>query len=75
MIEIAPRISVDSSVRFGRPVIRDTRVPVDVVVGKIAGGMSVDEVAADYGIAREDVLSALSYAARTVAEEHVRAVS
>jgi uncharacterized protein (DUF433 family) len=75
MREIAPRIEVDESVRFGRPVIAGTRVPADLVVGKLAGGMTVDEVAAEYGLAHEDVLAALAYAAQTLAEERVRAVS
>ncbi len=72
MREIAPRIVVDSDVRFGKPVIRGTRVPVDLVVGKVAGGMPIDDVAVEYEIAREDVLAALAYAAKTVAEEQVR---
>lgn len=74
MAEIAPRITVDERVRFGRPVIRDTRVPVDLVVAKLAGGMAAEEVAREYGIDREDVLAALAYAARTLSEEQVRAV-
>ena len=37
MKEIAPRIVVDEQVRFGKPVIEGTRVPVDLVVGKLAG--------------------------------------
>ena len=74
MTEIAPRIVVDESIRFGRPVIRGTRVPVDVVVGKLAAGMTIEEVGAEYGLTREDVLAALAYAARAVAEEQVRAV-
>ena len=32
MTEIAPRITVDEKVRFGKPVIAGTRVPVDLVV-------------------------------------------
>jgi uncharacterized protein (DUF433 family) len=74
MVEVAPRIAVDETVRFGRPVIQGTRVPVDTVVGKLAGGMSVDEVADEYGIEREDVRAALSYAAEIVGTERVRAV-
>lgn len=74
MTEIAPRIVVDEKVRFGRPVIQGTRVPVDLVVGKLAGGMSIEETCEEYELAREDVLAALAYAARTVADEQVRAV-
>lgn len=74
MREIAPRIVVDERVRFGRPVIQGTRVPVELVVGKLASGMTVDDVADEYGLTREDVFAALAYAARTVADEHVRAI-
>jgi len=44
-MEIAPRISVDERVRFGRPVITGTRVPVDLVLGKLAGGLTFGEMA------------------------------
>ncbi len=74
MTEIAPRIEVDEAIRFGKPVIKGSRVPVDLVLGKVAGGMPVDEVAAEYGIDREDVLAALRYAADAVSGERVRAV-
>jgi uncharacterized protein (DUF433 family) len=46
-----------------------------VLVGKVAGGMAVDEVAAEYQVTREDVLAALSYATRRLEEEQVRAIS
>ncbi len=74
MREIAPRIIVDPEVRFGRPIIQGTRVPVDVLVGKVAGGMPINEVADEFGVAREDVLAALSYAAKLVSDEQIRAV-
>jgi uncharacterized protein (DUF433 family) len=73
-MRIADRIVIDEKVRFGRPVIEGTRVPVELVVGKIAGGMSIDQVAEEYGLSREDVQAALSYAARLVAEEEIRAI-
>ena len=75
MTEIAPRVVVDGSVRFGRPVIKGTRVPVDLVVSKLAHGMTNDEVCEEYGLQREDVLAALSYAARQLSEEQIRAVN
>lgn len=72
-MEIAPRIVVDPTVRFGKPVIEGTRVPVDLVIAKLAGGMTAEAVATEYGLQREDVLAALAYAARTVASEEIRA--
>jgi uncharacterized protein (DUF433 family) len=55
--------------------IEGTRVPVDVVLGKLAAGMTTEAVAEEYGLTRDDVLAALAYAAHTVALEEVRAVS
>ncbi|HHT9105539.1 MAG TPA: DUF433 domain-containing protein [Candidatus Wujingus californicus] len=74
-MEIAPRISVDEKVRFGKPVITGTRVPVDLILGKLAGGMTYEEVMVEYEITREDILAALDYAAKTLASEEIRAVS
>lgn len=73
-MEIAPRISVDENVRFGKPVIKGTRVPVDLILGRLAGGMTYEEVMAEYEITREDILAALDYAAKTLASEEIRAV-
>jgi len=32
-MDIAPRITIDKKVRFGKPVIKGTRVPVDLIIG------------------------------------------
>jgi len=74
-VEIAPRISVSEKVRFGKPVITGTRVPVDLILGKLAGGMTYEEVMVEYEITREDILAALDYAAKTLASEEIRAVN
>ncbi|HKY31007.1 MAG TPA: DUF433 domain-containing protein [Candidatus Polarisedimenticolia bacterium] len=66
MVEIAPRIVIDETIQSGKPVIRGTRVPVDLVVAKLGGGMTVEEVMAEYQLSREDVLATLSYAARSI---------
>lgn len=73
-MEIAPRISVNERVRFGKPVIAGTRVPVDLVLGKLAGGMTYEEVIAEYEITREDILAVLGYAARILSTEEIRLV-
>jgi uncharacterized protein (DUF433 family) len=65
------RIVVDPGIVHGQPVVQGTRVPVAVVVGSLAGGMAFEEVEAEYGITRDDVLACLDYAARSVSEERV----
>lgn len=74
-MEIALRIGVDEKVRFGKPVITGTRVPVDLILGKLAGGMTYEKVMVEYEITREDILAALDYAAKTLASEEIRAVN
>lgn len=64
-------ITVDPKVRFGKPVIDGTRVPVDMVVGKIAGGMTVEEVMDEYNLTKQQVMAALRYAAELVAQEEI----
>ena len=65
------RIVIDPKVRHGKPVIKDTRVSVDVILGSLAGGMSVDEVTEEYGITRDDVLAAIEYAAKLISTEEI----
>ena len=71
-IEIANRITVDEQVRFGKPVIQGTRVPISVVVGQAAAGLTHDQIAQEYGIGVEDVRAALEYAQAVLEQETVR---
>lgn len=58
------RISVDPEVVHGKPVIRGTRVTVQVILELLAAGESMDEVLGEYDeLTRDDVLAALEYAA------------
>ncbi len=71
MKRVAPHISINPDVRFGKPVIEGTRVPVEVIVGKVAAGMTTDQVAREYEVTPEQVRAALQYAATVVASEEL----
>ena len=61
------RIEVNRDICSGKPVIRGTRIMVRNVLGMIAGGYTVDRVLEAYpDLARDDVISALEYAAWVV---------
>lgn len=75
MQELFPGIVVDPTIRSGKPVIKGTRVPVDILVGKVAGGMTINEVAEEYGVSSDAVRAALGYAAKRVAEENIYATN
>ena len=66
------KIVIDPEIRHGKPVIRGTRVPVDIILGSIAGGMSIEEVAKEYGIKKEDVLAAIEYAAKLMVQQKTK---
>ena len=63
------RISINPAVCHGRPVIRGTRVPVAVITGGLAGGMSAAEAAQEYGVTIADVHAALAYVTELVDTE------
>jgi uncharacterized protein (DUF433 family) len=59
------RIAINPEVMLGKPVIRGTRITVEILLEKIAAGCSIDKILADYPrLTREDVLSAVAYAER-----------
>jgi uncharacterized protein (DUF433 family) len=58
------RITVDPSVRFGKPCVRGTRLTVGDVLGYLAGGMTEAEVLANFPqLTHEDILACLAFAA------------
>ena len=74
MDEWRSRISVDPKVLVGKPVIKSTRISVELVVGLLARGNSIEAVLGQYEhITRDDVLACLAYAADILGSESVLA--
>jgi uncharacterized protein (DUF433 family) len=73
-MKIANGIEVKKEVRFGKPVIEGTRVPVETIIAKLAGGMDIQRIMSEYDLTHEQVLDALEYAANILANEKIRAV-
>jgi uncharacterized protein (DUF433 family) len=61
IVRMETRIVIDSQIQRGKPVIRGTRVPIDRIVGGLAGGMTQDEVIREYEVTEEDIEAALAY--------------
>lgn len=58
------RISVNPMVRSGKPCIKETRITVYDVLEYLAGGMSEDEILADFpDLMRDDIRACLAFAA------------
>jgi len=58
------RITFDPRIMAGRACIRGLRIPVSVIVGRLADGASPEEILAGYlDLEAEDIRQALAYAA------------
>ena len=64
------RIERNPEIMFGKPVIKGTRLPVDLLLEKLAYGYTEEKLADEYPfITREDILAALLYASKVISLE------
>jgi uncharacterized protein (DUF433 family) len=65
MSDLMERITITPAVRSGKPVIRGTRITVSDVLEYLAGGMTADEILADFPDLRaDDIRAVLAFAAQ-----------
>ena len=70
--KLLKRIVVDPKIMVGKPVIKGTRLPVEIIVEKIAYGETTEEIIRDYPFLTDnDIRAALLYAAKRIAHEEV----
>ena len=66
------RIAVNPKVMTGKPVIRGTRIPVELVVKMLAQGIGEDEILKEYPrLESADIKAALAYASVVLSNEEV----
>lgn len=64
------RIEVNPSIMQGKPVIRGTRIPVELLLRKLGEGATQPDLLDAYpGLRVEDIRAALGYAADALAHE------
>ena len=63
-------IAIDPDIHHGEPCIKGTRVPVSIIVGSVADGMTFEEILDAYPqLKRESIQAALAYAAEVVRQD------
>jgi len=63
-------IDVNPEVMRGKPVIKGTRIPVELVVRKLGEGASVSDLLEGYpNLTKQAIHAALLYAADTIADQ------
>lgn len=69
-MEYKQRIESNYEVMLGKPVIKGTRITVELILKKLAGGFTIDDLLSSYDqIKREDILASIEYAADVIADE------
>jgi uncharacterized protein (DUF433 family) len=69
---VTDRVEVNPGVMLGKPVIRGTRIPVELILRKLSEGASeADLIDAYPRLTTEDIHAAMRYAADTLAHEEV----
>ena len=67
---VTHRIEVNPKVMLGKPVIRGTRIPVELILRKLSEGATEEDLRSAYPrLTRADIQAAIGYAADSVAHE------
>jgi uncharacterized protein (DUF433 family) len=66
------RIEINPGIMFGKPVIKGTRITVEHILRKLAGGMTAEEIIKDHPhLKLKDILAAQEFAADYLGQEEI----
>lgn len=67
---ITNQIEINPKIMLGKPIIRGTRIPVELILRRLSEGSSVEDLIDAYpGLNQEAIQAAMAYAADTLAHE------
>ena len=73
---VKDRIEINPKVMLGKPVVRGTRIPVELILRRLAEGAGEEDLLDAYPrLTREDIRAAIAFAADTVAHEETLPVA
>lgn len=65
--QLLERITSNSAVMVGKPLVKGTRLTVDYILNLLAHDESFDDILAEYdGLDREDILACLLFATKSL---------
>jgi len=66
------RIEADPDIMLGKPIVKGTRITVELLLTKLGDGASTEDLLLAYPhLKREDIMAALSYSADVVGREEL----
>jgi uncharacterized protein (DUF433 family) len=67
---IQGRITFDEKILAGKPIIKGTRITVSLILELLSSGMKIEDILNEYPqLKKEDILSAVKYAAMSIEDE------
>jgi uncharacterized protein (DUF433 family) len=73
---VTDRIEINAGVMQGKPVVRGTRIPVEILLRKLAEGATIEQLLDAYPrLVADDIRAALDYAADMIAHESILTLS
>lgn len=71
-MEYKERIITDPNIMLGKPVIKGSRITVELILRKLSEGMTIEELLEAYPhLTKEDILATLSYSADVISKEEL----
>jgi uncharacterized protein (DUF433 family) len=68
------RISSNPNIMLGKPVVKGTRITVELILRKLGNGTSIEQLIEDHpNLIEEDIRAAQAYAADYLAGERIEA--
>jgi uncharacterized protein (DUF433 family) len=69
------RIIADPAIMVGKPIVKGTRITVELILKSLASGMGIEDIISAYPqLVPEDIFCALAYSASVVADEEILAL-
>lgn len=73
--ELLQRITANPKIFGGKPIIRNMRISVEMILGLLAQNVTIDEILEDYpDLERNDVLACIAYAHAVLANESLEEI-
>jgi len=70
------KIEINPLVMLGKPVIKGTRITIELILKRLSEGMEIEDLLKAYPqITKEDIYAALSYSADVISKEEIIASS
>ena len=75
-LKVNDHIESNPKIMFGKPVIKGTRIPVDIVLEKMAHGNTFDDILEDYPqITVQSIYACLLYASLQIKNENIYSIA